>query len=163
MSSHFLVDLSEHPHLSLNLMEDDVLTWAGNQTEPTATDGEKSWLAQLADWVTRTLTQMHMSHVSWRVYSKCGKDTLRCNCLEKRHLETPNVGSYLEVMGMNCNILVGSESHTVMSDSLRPRGLYSPWNSPGQNTGMGSCSLLQGIFPTQGWNPGLPHCGQILY
>ena len=56
-----------------------------------------------------------------------------------------------------------SESHSVVSDFLRPHGLYSPWNSPGQNTGMGSLSLLQGIFPTQGLNPGLPHCRQILY
>ena len=40
---------------------------------------------------------------------------------------------------------------------------YSPWNSPGQNTGVGSLSLLQGIFPTQGSNPGLPHCRWILY
>ena len=39
----------------------------------------------------------------------------------------------------------------------------SPWNSPGQNTGVGSLSLLQGIFPTQGLNSGLPHCRQILY
>ena len=38
-----------------------------------------------------------------------------------------------------------------------------PWNSPGQNTGMGSLSLLQELFPTQGLNPGLPHCRQILY
>ena len=50
-----------------------------------------------------------------------------------------------------------------MSDSLQPHGLYSPWNSPGQNTGVGSLSLLQGVFPTQGSNPGLPHCRQILY
>ena len=50
-----------------------------------------------------------------------------------------------------------------MSDSLGPQGLYSPWNSAGQNTGVGSLSLLQGIFPTQGLNPGLPHCRQILY
>ena len=48
-----------------------------------------------------------------------------------------------------------SESHLVVSDSLQPHGLYSPWNSPGQNTGVGSLSLLQGIFPTQGLNPGL--------
>ena len=40
---------------------------------------------------------------------------------------------------------------------------YSPWNSPGQNTGVGGLSLLQGIFPTQGSNPGLPHCTWILY
>ena len=44
-----------------------------------------------------------------------------------------------------------------------PMGLYSPWNSPGQNTRVGSLSLLQGISPTQGLNPGLPHCRQILY
>ena len=50
-----------------------------------------------------------------------------------------------------------------VSKSLRPHGLYSPWNSPGQNTGVGSLSLLQGIFPTQGLNPGLPHCRWILY
>ena len=56
-----------------------------------------------------------------------------------------------------------SESHLVVSQSLQPHGLYSPWNSPGQNTGVGSLSLLQGIFPTRGSNPGLPHCGQILY
>ena len=46
---------------------------------------------------------------------------------------------------------------------LGPHELYSPWNSPGQNTGVGSLSLLQGIFPTQGSNLGLPHCRQILY
>ena len=56
-----------------------------------------------------------------------------------------------------------SESHSVMPDSLQPHGLYRPWNSPGQNTGVGSLSLLQGIFPTQGLNPGLQSCRQILY
>ena len=48
-------------------------------------------------------------------------------------------------------------------------GLYSPpgssylWNSPGQNTGVGSHSLLQGIFPTQGSNQGLLHIGRFFY
>ena len=42
-----------------------------------------------------------------------------------------------------------SESHSVMSNSLRPHGLYSLWNSPGQNTGVVSLSLLQGIIPTR--------------
>ena len=37
-----------------------------------------------------------------------------------------------------------------------------PRDSPGKNTGVGSYSLLQGIFPIQRSNPGLPHCGQIL-
>ena len=39
----------------------------------------------------------------------------------------------------------------------------TPWNSPGQNTGVGSLSLLEGIFPTWGSNPDLSHCRQILY
>ena len=56
-----------------------------------------------------------------------------------------------------------SESCSVVSDSLRPHGLCSPWNSPGQNTGVGSLALLQGLFPTQELNPGLPHCRRILY
>ena len=54
-------------------------------------------------------------------------------------------------------------SRSLMSDSLQLHGLYSPWNSPGQNTEAGGLSLLQGIFPTRGLNPGLLHCGQILY
>ena len=65
-----------------------------------------------------------------------------------------------------------TESCSVLSDSLWSHGLYSPWNSQGQNTGVGSFSLLhnldtrqilQGIFPTQISNPGLLHCRQILY
>ena len=49
-----------------------------------------------------------------------------------------------------------------MSDSFPPHGLYSPWNSPGQNTGVGSISLLRGSS-TQGLNPGLPRCRWILH
>ena len=55
------------------------------------------------------------------------------------------------------------ESHLVVPNPLCPHGLYSPWNSPGQNTGAGNLSLLQGIFPTQGWNSDLPHCRQMFY
>ena len=59
--------------------------------------------------------------------------------------------------------MVESESRSVVPDSLRPHRLYSPWNSPGQDTGVGSLSLLQRIFPTQESNPGLLHFGRILY
>ena len=47
--------------------------------------------------------------------------------------------------------------------ALQPHGLYSPWNSPGQNTGVGSLFHLQGILPTQELYLGLPHFRQILY
>ena len=65
-----------------------------------------------------------------------------------------------------------SVSHSVTSDSSRPHGLYiyiqlarllCPWTSPGKNTGVGSHSLIQGIFLIQGSNLGLPHCRWILY
>ena len=46
---------------------------------------------------------------------------------------------------------------------LCPTFCNSSWNSPGQNARVDSCSLLQGIFPSQGSNPGLLHCRQILY
>ena len=55
------------------------------------------------------------------------------------------------------------EGRWVMSDSLWPHTLCSPWNSPGQNTRVGSLSLLQEISPTQGLNPGLPHHRWNLY
>ena len=57
---------------------------------------------------------------------------------------------------MSMSKSVESESLSVMSNSLGPHGLYSPWNSPGQNTGVGSLSLLHGIFPTQGLKPRSP-------
>ena len=50
-----------------------------------------------------------------------------------------------------------------MSNSLQLHGLCSPWNSPGQNTGMGNLSFFQGIFQSQGSNPSLPHCRPIVY
>ena len=55
-----------------------------------------------------------------------------------------------------------------VSDSLRPHGLYPtrllcPWDFPGNSTGVDCHFLLQGIFPNQGLNPGLPHCRQTLY
>ena len=54
------------------------------------------------------------------------------------------------------------ESHSVISNSLQHYGLCSPWNSLGQHAGVGSLSLLQGIFPSQGSNPGLLNCRHSL-
>ena len=60
-----------------------------------------------------------------------------------------------------------SVSPSVMSSSLQPQGLWPArllclWDFPGKNTGVGSHSLLQGIFLTQELNPDLLHCGKIL-
>ena len=61
---------------------------------------------------------------------------------------------------------LNSESRSVMSNSLWPlwpSRLPCSWNSPGKNTRVGFHSLLQGIFSTQGSNPSLLHCRQLLY
>ena len=55
------------------------------------------------------------------------------------------------------------QSQSVVSDAVIPWPIHSLWNSLCKNTGVGSLSLLQGIFPTQGLNPGLLHCRRILY
>ena len=90
-----------------------------------------------------------------------------CGKIGKRKIKTQtkkgclyNIHSYFlpSLLTESCE----SKSCSVLSDSLEPHGL-SPWNSSVQNTGMGSLSLLQGIFPSQGSNPGLPHGRQILY
>ena len=61
-----------------------------------------------------------------------------------------------------------SQSRSVVSDSLQPHGLQPirllcPWDSPGKKIGVGCHSLLQEVLPSQGLNPGLPHCRQVLY
>ena len=100
-----------------------------------------------------------------------------CACVHLRaYVEqafTTNGSMPLHSCNLNCHLTVylgnrytyfcGSESCSVVSDPLWPHGLHSPWNSPGQNTGVGSLSLLLGIFPIQGSNPSLPHCRRILY
>ena len=75
---------------------------------------------------------------------------------------------YKELIHNFIFVHIWSISRSVVSDTLWPRGLQPtrllcPWNPQGQNTGVGSFSLLQGIFLTQGSNPGLLHCRQILY
>ena len=81
--------------------------------------------------------------------------------LTKRGKIRTNRNQHLE--GICVPSAVQSASLSVVLSSLWLHGLYSPWNSPGQNTGVGSLSLLQGIFPTQGSNPGLWHCRRILF
>ena len=76
-------------------------------------------------------------------------------------MEAPKV---INFMWREIIVLVAQLSLTL----IQPRGLYParllcPWDSPGQNTGVGSHSLLQGIFPTQGLNPHLLRCRQILH
>ena len=80
-----------------------------------------------------------------------------------RDASTRSLGCWADLENVSASV-----THPVMSDSLQPRELQStrllcPWDSPGKNPRVGCYFLLQGTFLTQGSNPGLLHCGQILY
>ena len=88
-------------------------------------------------------------------------EACRLNCLWSKHFVFGYVGCntapFLKLLTGSANqgqsqyFQSKSEIHSVVSHSLQPCGLYHPWNSPGQNTGVGSLSLLQGIFPIRNW------------
>ena len=69
-----------------------------------------------------------------------------------RKLKPSNMSRFIPLFKLHIKLetssIILSESRSVV-DSLRPLGLYSPWNSPGQNSRVDNLSLLQGIFPTQ--------------
>ena len=100
-----------------------------------------------AGWIRCELLFCSPTHLPWEAAlpDSVGQDLL--------HLPQPvDIKSWEERKSLSCVWLF-----------VTPWTMYSPWNSPGQNTRVGSLSLLQGIFSTQGLNPGLPHCKQILY
>ena len=87
-------------------------------------------------------------------------------CSKKQRDHFADRGSYSQSYCFSSShvwIWVKSESRSVVSNPLWPHRLYSPRNYLGQNIGVGSLFFLQGIFQTQGSNPGLPHCRWILY
>ena len=85
-----------------------------------------------------------LNHIKWLI-------------LDHFELQKYNFTSFKWIERTEKNVISESESHSVMSFC------DSPWNSPDQNTGVDRLSLLQGIVPTQGSNPGLLHCKRILY
>ena len=131
-----------------------------------------SWLrGKLPQYLAPSTSGLSQSHISnkehpwntlWREITLA--DYYFCLSTLSTQRNGQNYGSMVSHgQGLEVTLDGQSESHSVMSDPLWPHGLYSPWNSPGQHTGVGSCSLLQGVFPIQGSNPGLLHCRWILY
>ena len=110
---------------------------------------------QPSHWYLRTIKMIP-------VISQCVKQLAFIHMLYMLHalyilFSLPSMPFHYQRFSQDLLVLISkpvkvSESHSVISNSLRPHGLCSPWNSPGQNIGVGNLSLLQGIFPTQGLN-----------
>ena len=82
------------------------------------------------------------------------------NCeVQKRYINQTNTCGSSELYYLKVKVKVAQSVRLFVT----PWTIWSPWNSPGQNTGVGSLSLLQGIFPTPGSNTGLLLCRPILY
>ena len=103
-------------------------------------------------WGSDMTEQLHF-HFSLSCIGEGNGNLLQCSCLEN-----PRDRGAWWAVGYGV-----AQSRTRLKRFSSSSSIYSPWNSPGQNTGVGSLSLLQGLFPTQGSNPGLLHCSQILY
>ena len=109
-------------------------------------------------WITYNLELEEVfNHIKWQnafFYTFCG--IIKVEIWSGLEFNWSRIWSFLSQR-------TGEVKVAQMCLTLQTHQRYSPWYFPGQNTGMGSLSLLQGIFPTQGLNPGLPHCRQILY
>ena len=132
--------------MDMNLSNSRSWWWIG-KTSILQSMGSQSW-TQLSNW-----TELYwLKKKTHKFFISCCFLLIKLDSIFSGHKEMALV------FNMKWN-----ESHSVLSNSLRLQGLYSPCYSPSQNTGVGSLSLLQGIYPTRGSNPGLLHCRQILY
>ena len=87
-----------------------------------------------------------------------------CHTLYLQHLEVFTVQIFTSWVNYSVLYLVTQSCLTLCNlMDCCPPGSSVHGDSPGKNTGVGGHALLQGIFPAQGSNSGLPHCRQILY
>ena len=85
--------------------------------------------------------------------------------INTKHFRNNCKNSYISFNTKYARAKIIAQSCPTLCDPMEcsPLKLLCPWDSPGNNTGVGSHSFLQGIFLTQESNPGLLHCRQILY
>ena len=110
-------------------------------------EGYRPWVARVRHDLA-TKPQISTNKMVVLTFEAVDIDFKECYLLYKKGIDTHSISFFKLSQNVGYNV-IKSESCSVMSNSLQPHGLYSPWNSLSQNTGVGSLSLLQGIFPTQ--------------
>ena len=131
---------------------------------PRGTEG--AWRAIVHECILSRFSHVRLFSTLQSIGNFPGKTTRgSCHFLPQRILPTQELHSHFLHWLMGSLPLMYYVKVKVAQSclTLRHHELYNPRDSPGQNTGVGSLFLLQGIFPTQGSNSGLPHCRQILY
>ena len=98
-------------------------------------------------------TSVDPLYQAWQTYLAQGRDT----CPQILH--PPWFTTKFILVEWSCSVV----SDPLWPHGLSPTRLLHPWDFPGKSTGVGCHFLLQEIFPTQGLNPALPHCRQMLY
>ena len=145
--------------LPMNTQERSPLGWTGWIFLQSKGPGDKTWQA------VKVLRQG--SEVLW-AWLEAGNVGVGSSGFSIYHLLSLSIINHLSIIYLSSMYLkkvkvLVTQLCATLCDPMNSANLLCPWNSPGKNTGVGSHSLLQGIFPTQGLNLGLLHCRQILY
>jgi len=137
------------------------------------TSSFKSWKILVISYIGGSCSVLKTTQMHMYAESKPWKSVLRKSTSSLPPLaQVPSGGRAIKsvIWGQTLNTVLmslnrASWEHTVLGREVKKLIAQAPlpWNSPEKNTGVGSHSLLQGIFPTQGLNPGVPCCRWILY
>ena len=112
--------------------------------------------SQKIDTLTLFIWVMIPSLINVFVWCKVDITGYRYAVVQVSFVEENSFSCLMKSFSYLCLKSIESENHSVVSKSLQPHGLYSPWNSPGQNTGVGSLFLLRGDLSNPGIKPGSP-------
>ena len=110
-------------------------------------------------WFTRRRDRSNSIRQHWAGLGQGGLPAVCAFCDISVHQWTLTRSTISLKVKPSCSVV----SNSLWPHGLQPTRLLCPWNSPGKSTGVGCHFLLQGIFPTQRSNPGLPHCRQTVY
>ena len=136
------------------------------QTDSNRTDlnARASWTVQRGAWVRQAFFMKEHS-VHFINFKQKSKLLGNITWIQSAQFGARNLRNTTQISQRTLRLCLVTQSYPTLCDptDCSPPGSSVHGDSPSRNTGVGYHFLLQGIFPIHGWNPGLPHCRQILY